>query len=135
MTRTLIPTVTAAAVSLVLILSSAGCGFGELTPEGEIAKTTDDYLRSLADSDTGKACAQLTDVVKSRLRQPCREEMDAVASRVGADALTAAADEGVKIDVDGNRGSAEISRLGRVRLGFIRVGERWRIASGHSLEP
>lgn len=135
MTRALIPTVTVAAVSLVLVLASTGCGFGELAPEGEIAKTTDDYLRALADGDTGKACAQLTDAAKSALGRPCREEMDAVASRVGADALTAAADERVKIEVDGNRGSAEVAHLGRVRLALVRAGDRWKIMSGHSLEP
>ena len=135
MTRSLLPTVTVAAFTLLLLVVSTGCGVGELTPEAKVGKTADDYLRALAEDDTGKACAQLTAEAKAALGRPCPSQMRAIAARVGADALIAAADRGVKIAVDGARGSAEIPELAGARLVLTRVGDEWKIDSGYSLEP
>jgi hypothetical protein len=117
-----------------VLVASAGCGVGEPGPEGKIAETADEYLRALADGDGRKACEQLAGSVKATLARPCIDEMRAIRARVGDDALAAAADRGVEIDVDEGRGSAEVPGLGGARLELVRVGEEWKIASGHSLE-
>jgi hypothetical protein len=135
MTRTLITIPTIAAASLILLVVSTGCGYGEPTAEGKAARTADDYLRALADGNTANACAQLTASAKGGLGRPCAEEMEAIAARIGGDELVAAAEGGVAIDVDGNHGSVEIRRLDGARLVVIRAGKRWQIASGHALEP
>ena len=61
--------------------------------------------------------------------------MKAVAARIGRDALTAAADAGVDVDLDGDRGSARVRELDGAQLAFVKTGKRWRIAGGHSLQP
>jgi hypothetical protein len=121
-------------VLAIAMLVPTGCGVGESTAEGQIATTADDYLRALSAGDTGAACAQLTATARAALERPCALEMQAIKARVGTDALTAAADEGATIDVDGNRGSAEIANLSAARLELVKVGEHWKIASGHRLE-
>jgi hypothetical protein len=126
-------TITAMLALAALVL--AGCGYGETRPEGEIAQTAEDYLRALAAGDTSKACAQLAAAARTTLGRPCPETMRAIATRLGADTLTAAADRGLKIEVDGDRGSAEIRQLPGTRLALVRIGDRWKITSGHSLEP
>jgi hypothetical protein len=126
-------TLQAITVAAVLI-ASAGCGVGEPGAEGKIAQTADEYLRALADGDGRKACEQLAGSAKAALARPCIEEMRAIRVRVGAAALTAAADRGVEIDVDEGRGSAEVPGLGGARFELVRVGDEWEIASGHALE-
>ena len=130
MMRTL---VTAVVLGLVLAVS-AGCGVGESTPDGKIAATADDYLRALAAGNTDEACAQLTASARAALSRRCPDAMDAIAKRVGSERLAAAADAGVSIDVDGDRGSVEISQLPGARLDLVKVGEDWKIASGETLE-
>jgi uncharacterized protein YdbL (DUF1318 family) len=132
MTRTLIQTLPILVLGLVLLVS-IGCGVGESTNEGKIAATADDYLRALSDGDAGAACAQLTAAARTGLERPCAVEMRAIAARVGAQELASAAAEGVKVDVDGNRGSAEVTYLSPAQLELVNVGERWKIASGYAL--
>ena len=121
--------IAAAAIALV----ATGCGVGEPTAEGKIATAADDYLRALAEDDTAKACAHLTATAKSELDRPCDDELHQVASRIGSDALSAAADGGVDVTVDGTHGFAKIRDLDGARLTFAKAGTEWLITSGHAL--
>lgn len=123
-------TVLAAALAAAVLLL-AGCGVGEAGAEGEVSETADTYLRALAEGDFATACAQLTPEVTAELGD-CEDELEPVATRVGADRLDAAADRGVEIEVEGDRASAGIRHL-RARLHLSRVGGAWRIAEGHQL--
>jgi hypothetical protein len=120
----------AAAAALLL----AGCGIGGPTAEGKVSETADRYLRAVADGDTEKACAQLTAEARAALDGSCRSAMEALASRVGREALSDAADGGVEIDVDGGRASARIRNLEGARLALVAAGREWLIADGYSLE-
>ena len=133
MMRTLKPIVAAVLLGLVVAVS-AGCGVGEPTPDGKIAATADDYLRALAAGETDEACAQLTAGARAALSGSCPGAMEAIAKRVGSEKLAAAADAGVTIDVDGDRGSVAIRQLPGARLDVVKVGEDWKIASGQTLE-
>jgi hypothetical protein len=124
----------AAIAAAAIALIAAGCGIGEPTAKGEIAAAADDYLRALAEDDTAKACAQLAATAKSELDRPCEDELHEVAGRIGSDALSAAADGGVDVRVDGARGFAEIRDLDGARLTFAKAGTEWRITSGHALD-
>jgi hypothetical protein len=126
----LISALAAAATALLL----AGCGIGEPGAEGKVSETSDKYLRALADGDTVKACAQLTAEARAALDGSCRSAMEALASRVGREALDDAADGGVEIDVDGGRASARIRNLEGARLALVPAGREWLIADGYSLE-
>ena len=114
-------------------LVATGCGFGEPTAEGEIATAADDYLRALATEDTATACEQLAASAKSQFNRPCKDELRDVANRIGSDGLSAAADGGVDVTVNGTRGFAEIRDLD-ARLTFAKAGSDWRITSGHALD-
>ena len=131
--RTLRPILAAVLLGLVVAVS-AGCGVGEPTSEGKLAATADAYLRALATGNSDEACAQLTAGARAALMGPCPSAMEAIAKRVGAERLAAAADQGVSIEVDGDRGLVEIPQLPRARLGLVEVGEQWRIATGQTLE-
>ena len=121
-------------VAVIAIASTAtACGFGEMTGEGKIAASADDYLRALADGDGRTACAQLTSAASDALEPSCPAEMATIAARIGDDALTAAADAGVEVDMDGSRASVAVRKLG-ARLTYVAVGDDWRSADGYSLE-
>jgi len=124
----------AAVAAAAVMLLTAGCGIGEMGAEGRVAKAADDYLRALADDDTAKACAQLAATAKSKFDRPCDVELHQVASRIGSDDLSAAADAGVDVTVDGTPGFADIRDLDGVRLTLAKVGTEWRITSGHALD-
>jgi hypothetical protein len=124
----------AAIAAAAVALAAAGCGFGEPTAEGKIATAADEYLRALADDNTAKACAQLAATAKSEFDRPCDDELHEVASRIGEDALSAAADGGVDVTVDGAHGFAEVRELDGARLTFAKAGAEWRITSGHALD-
>jgi hypothetical protein len=115
------------------MLLMAGCGVGKIGAEGRIARAADDYLRALAEDDTATACAQLAATAKSNFSRPCDAELHQVANHIGSAALSAAADAGVDITVDGTRGLAEIRDLD-ARLTLAKVGPEWRITSGHALD-
>lgn len=119
-----------AAAALLL----AGCGIGEPTTEGKVSETADTYLRAVANGDTEKACAQLTAAARAALDDSCASMMKALASRVGREALTDAADGGVEIDVDGGHASARIRNLEGASLALVADGREWLIADGYSLE-
>ena len=123
----------AAIGAAAVMLLTAGCGVGETDAEGKIAQAADDYLRALADDDTATACAQVAATAKSNFGRPCGAELHQVANRIGSDALSAAADAGVDVTVDGTRGFAEIRDLD-VHLTLAKVGNEWRITSGHALD-
>jgi hypothetical protein len=126
--------VLAATAAAAVALVATGCGFGEPTAEGKIATAADDYLRALADDDTTKACAQLAASAKRKFDRPCDDALHEVASGIGSDSLSAAADGGVDVTVDGTRGFAEVRSLDGARLTFTKVGTEWRITSGHALD-
>lgn len=130
MTRLVLVSALAATAALLL----AGCGIGEPGAEGKVSETTDRYLRALAGGDTERACEQLTATARAALDGSCASAMEALASRVGRDALDAAADGGVEIDIDGDRASAQVRELEGTRLALVRAGQDWRIADGYSLE-
>jgi hypothetical protein len=123
----------AAIGAAAVMLLTAGCGVGEIGAEGKIAQAADDYLRALAEDDTATACAQLAATAKSDFSRPCDAELHQVANRIGSAALSAAADAGVDVTVDGTRGLAEMRDLD-VRLTLAKVGPEWRITSGHALD-
>lgn len=124
--------VTTAVLALALLLS--GCGVGSGGPESKISETTDTYLRSLASGDTTKACAQLTAEAKSTLGTSCAAAMKMVATRVGRDRLTAAAEQGASISVDDPNGSATVEGLNDARIGLVDSGSSWLIESGYALD-
>jgi hypothetical protein len=119
---------------LALALLPAGCGVGSASPESKISETTDTYLRSLASGDTTKACAQLTAEARSTLGTSCAAAMKTIATRVGRDRLTAAADQGASISVDDPNGSATVEGLNDARIGLIDSGSSWLIESGYALD-
>jgi hypothetical protein len=110
----------------------AGCGVGG-SPEQKVSETTDTYLRSLAAGEHDAACGQLTVRAKSRLAEPCLDAMGAIAARVGSDALTAAADAAIEMDVAGGRAAVTIPELADAHLTLLRSGEEWRIDAGYAL--
>jgi hypothetical protein len=111
----------------------AGCGVGSGGPESKISETTDTYLRSLASGETTKACAQLTAEAKSTLGTSCAAAMKRIATRVGQDRLTEAADQGASISVDDSNGSATLEGLNDARIGLVDSGSSWLIESGYAL--
>ena len=115
-------------------LTLAGCGVGSGGPESKISETTDTYLRSLSSGDATKACAQLTDEAQKKLGTSCVAGMDRIAAAVGRDRLTAAAEKGSSISVDGSNGSATLAGLNDARIGLIKSGSNWLIKSGYELE-
>jgi hypothetical protein len=122
------------ALHALAALLLAGCGVGSGGPESKISETTDTYLRSLASGDTTKACAQLTARAKSKLGTSCAAAMKEVATRVGRDRLTEAADQGSSISVDGSNGSATLKGLNDARIGLVDSGSSWLIESGYALD-
>ena len=132
MTRSFSLIGTTALLALALLL--AGCGVGSGGPESKISETTDTYLRSLASGDTTKACAQLTVEAKSTLGTSCAAAMKTIATRVGRDRLTAAADQGASISVDDPNGSATVEGLNDARIGLVDSGSSWLIESGYALD-
>ena len=115
-------------------LTLAGCGVGSGGPESKISETTDTYLRSLSSGDATMACAQLTDGAREKLGTSCIAGMKRIASAVGRDRLTEAADKGSSISVDGSNGSATLAGLNDARIGLVRSGSNWLIESGYELE-
>lgn len=115
-------------------LMLAGCGVGSGGPESKISEATDTYLRSLSSGDTTKACAQLTAEAKSTLGASCTAAMKTIATRVGQDKLTEAADKGASISVDGSNGSATLKGLNDARIGLVDSGSNWLIQSGYALD-
>jgi len=113
-------------------LLTTGCGFVG-SPEQKVSETTDNYLRSLAAGEHDTACGQLTVGAKSRLAEPCLAAMEAIAARLGSDALTAAADAGIEMAVEGGRATVVIPELGGARLTLLRNGPEWRIDAGYAL--
>jgi hypothetical protein len=103
-------------------------------PESKISETTDTYLRSLASGDTTKACAQLTAEAKSMLGESCAAAMQTIATRVGRERLSAAADQGVSISVDGSTGAATLEGLNDARIGLVDSESSWLIESGYTLD-
>ena len=133
MTRSFSP-IRTNALLIVAALMLAGCGVGSGGPESKISETTDTYLRSLASGDTTKACAQLTAEAKSTLGTSCAAAMKEIATRVGRDRLTEAADQGSSISVDGSNGSATLKGLNDARMGLVDSGSSWLIESGYALD-
>jgi hypothetical protein len=60
--------------------------------------------------------------------------MKTIATRVGRDRLTAAADQGASISVDGSTGSATLEGLNDARIGLVDSGSSWLIESGYTLD-
>jgi hypothetical protein len=125
--------VTTGVLALALALLP-GCGVGSGGPESKMIETTDTYLRSLASGDTTKACAQLTAEAKSTLGESCAAAMQTIATRVGRDRLSEAADRGASISVDDSTGSATLEGLNDARIGLVDSGSSWLIESGYTLD-
>ena len=60
--------------------------------------------------------------------------MKTIATQVGRDRLTEAADEGSSISVDGSTGSATLEGLNGARLGLVDSGSSWLIEKGYALD-
>jgi hypothetical protein len=133
MTRSF-PLIGTNALLIVAALMLAGCGVGSGGPESKISETTDTYLRSLAGGDTTNACAQLTADARSKLGTSCAAALKTIATRVGGDRLSAAADKGSSISVDGSSGSATFKGLNDARIGLVDTGSSWLIESGYALD-
>jgi hypothetical protein len=118
-------------VLLVLAVVVAGCGVGPATNEEKISKTATTYLRALAGGDPVTACAQLT----SRARgEGCARAMKERLSGLDPDALKAAADDSMDIDVDGNRATARLSKPEGAQFLLVKTDDEWRIDSGYTLD-
>jgi len=118
---------------LALVLLAAvltGCGVGRASNQEKVSKTATGYLRALADGETAKACAQLTQRANSG---GCEATMKERLSRIEPDALTTAADGSIDIDVHGNTASAGLSEPKGARFVLKKVGSEWLIDSGYTL--
>jgi hypothetical protein len=115
---------------LGLALSLAACGVGAATNQEKISKTATTYLKALAAGDTATACAQLTDTAQG---QTCSEVMKERLSRLDPEALKAAADDSMDIEVDGSRATAGLSKPEGAELRLVKTGGQWRIDSGYTL--
>ena len=126
------PAMRLSVVPLVLgfALAVAGCGVGAATNQEKISKTATTYLKALADGDTATACAQLTDKARG---QACAQVMKERLSGLDPDALKAAADDSMDIEVDGSRATAVLSKPEGAELGLVKSGGQWRIESGYTL--
>jgi hypothetical protein len=96
----------------------------------KISKTATTYLRALADGDTAKACAQLTDRARGGR---CEAAMKERLSGLQPTALKNAADDSIDIDVHGNTATAGLSEPEGAHFLLIRVRDEWRIDSGYTL--
>lgn len=131
MSRTTHRSLVAVALASAALLT-AGCGFVS-SPEQKVSETTDNYLRSLATGEHDTACRQLTVRAKASLAEPCLDAMEGIAGRVGSDALTAAADAGIEMTVEGGRAAVVIPELDGAQLTLLRSGPEWRIDAGYAL--
>lgn len=122
------------ALLLVALLAAAltGCGVGRAGDKEKISKTTDTYLRALADGDTAKACAQLTRRAKGN---GCEATLKERLTRLDADALTRAADDSIDMDVHSNTATARLSEPKGARFVLKKVGGQWLIDSGYTIGP
>jgi len=120
-----------AGLVLVLLASAlTGCGVGPATNQEKISKTATTYLRALADSDAAKACAQLIHRAKGG---GCEAAITEHLSRLDSDALRQAADDSMDIEIHGDTATAGLSEPEGARLRPVKVGDDWRIDSGHTL--
>jgi hypothetical protein len=117
-------------VPALLAAVVTGCGVGPATDEEKISETATTYLRSLADGDTAKACAQLTRRARG---ERCEQTIGDRLSRLDPDSLTNAADASIGIDVDGDTATATLSEPEGARFLLAKVGDEWRIDSGYTL--
>jgi hypothetical protein len=118
---------------LVLALLAAvvtGCGVGPATDEEKISETATTYLRSLADGDTAKACAQLTPRARG---ERCEATMKERLSRLEAGALKNAADASMGIEVEGDTATTTLSEPEGAHFLLAKVGGEWLIDSGYTL--
>src|SRR5438552_18959564 len=88
---------------VLLAVALTGCGIGRASNQEKVSKTATSYLRALADSETAKACAQLTSRANNG---ECEATMKDRLSRLEPDALTRAADGSLDIHVDGGTATA-----------------------------
>jgi hypothetical protein len=119
-----------AVLALVLLaVALTGCGIGRASSQEKVSKTATSYLRALADSDSAKACAQLT----RRAEGGCEARIKERLSRLEPDALKRAADGSIDIAVHGNRATAGLSEPKGARFDLKKVGGQWLIDSGYTL--
>jgi hypothetical protein len=129
------PTGTRGALLLILALvllavALTGCGIGRASNQEKVSKTATSYLRALANGETAKACAQLSQRASSG---ECEATMKKRLSRLEADALTKAADGSMDIAVHGNTATAGLSEPTGARFVLKKVGGEWLIDSGYTL--
>jgi hypothetical protein len=121
----------AAVAAFAALVLATGCGIGS-TPQSKISTTTDDYLRALSSGDTKTACAQLTADARFRIGTSCDSAMARIAASVGSSKLVDAADGSIDISVDGDKGTANVRKLGSTIL-LKKDGFDWKIDDGYGL--
>lgn len=121
---------------LLCSLAVAACG-GESESESDKAKgVATDFAKAAGSGDGDKACSYIVDKTRKELDSSARELRDLGAS--GDEAKTCAEfttgimprfPEVSKVEVNGNRGQAEVTGSGSqtVVLQLVKQGDEWRV--------
>jgi hypothetical protein len=124
-------------LALIAALSVAGCG----SDESRARSVVKDYLAGIGESDGEKACSKLTGDAKRELVEKinatvpefgvatCPDAIFTLGENLGADEAQTLKDAEVRVQLDGDRGTAEaVGGSGDVDL--VKSDGEWLIAGG-----